>query len=150
MKIRKATEKDKKEISEIEYQSGYKWNQNKKITDKLAEKLFKEKYCEIFILEDKKPLGYFAISFGKKKKVCYTNYLAIKKKFQGKGNSKLMLKRILSIAKKKKCKAIELAVWSKNYPAIGLYNKFNFYVCSVKKNYYPNKDDKLRMRLELK
>ena len=144
--IKLATLKDAKEISEIEYGSGYKWRDSKEKELKRIEKVFSQGYCKVYILKKDCPVGYFAISFDKAKKTCYLNYFAIKKKFQGKGFSKLMIKKVISLAKEKKCKHIELAVWSKNFPAIGLYNKFGFRFISIKKNYYPNGDDKVRMK----
>jgi [ribosomal protein S18]-alanine N-acetyltransferase len=148
MRISLATIKDIKNISDLEYGSNYRWRGSKKEELKRVEDLFSKGYCEIYILRDKSPAGYFAISFDKKKKICYLNYFAVSKKFQGRGFAKLMMKKIISIAKRNKCKSIELAVWAKNFSAIGLYNKFGFRFTEIKKNYYPNKDDKVRMILE--
>ena len=152
IKIRKAMLKDREPVAEIEYKSKdknsslKKWHQNQKETYEMIEKIFKEKYFDVYILEVNKSLiGYFAISFNKKKKVCYLNYFAIKKRFQGKGLSKLMMKKAIYLARKRKCRTLGLAVWAKNFKAIGLYNKFGFFVKSIKKRYYPNKDDKLIM-----
>lgn len=147
MKIRKATIKDVKIISNIEYESGYKWNTNKKQTFEMINKLFHERYCEIYILKNKnKPIGYFAISFDKKKNLCYLNYFAIKKKEQGKSFSNDLMNYAILVANRNKVKAIKLTVWAKNFPAIALYNKFGFYVLDIKKKYYNNGDDKLIMK----
>lgn len=150
MRIRRAKEDDIEKVAEIEYLSGYKWSQNKKKTFQMIKRLFKEKYCEIYILEDKKPIGYFAISFNKNKSLCYLNYFAINKKYQGLGLSKKMMKEVINISKIKGCEAIELAVWGKNFPAIILYSKFGFYVTEITRNKYPHGDSKLRMRKDLK
>lgn len=150
MRIKRAKEDEVKKVAEIEYLSGYKWSQNKKKTFQMIKKVLKEKYCEIYILDDKAPIGYFAISFDKKKSLCYLNYFAIKKKYQGLGLSKSMTKKIINISKKRECRAIELTVWGKNFPAITLYSKFGFYVTEITRNKYPNGDSKLRMRKELK
>src|SRR3989338_2135494 len=150
MRVKRAKEDDVKKVAEIEYLSGYKWSQNKKKTFQMIKKVFKEKYCEIYVLEDKEPIGYFAISFDKKKSLGYLNYFAINKKYQGLGLSKKMIKKVINIFKIKECEAIELAVWGKNFPAITLYSKFGFYVTEITRNKYPNGDSKLRMRKDLK
>jgi len=150
MTIKLATINDAKEISNLEYNSGYKWRDSKKEELKRVENIFSKGYVDIYILKDKSPAGYFAISFDRRKKICYLNYFAVSKKFQGKGFAKLMMKKIISIAKKNKCKSIELAVWAKNFSAIGLYNKFEFRFIEIKRDYYPNGNDKIRMRKELK
>lgn len=149
MKIKKGTIKDINTIADIEWKSGYKWNKNKEECIKLAKRLFDEGYCDIYILYIKEPAGYFAMAFNKNKKVCYINYFAIKKQYQGKGLSKIMIKKAIDISKKSKCKEIELAVWNKNFPAISLYNKFGFFVFDIKRDKYPNGDNKLKMRKEI-
>jgi|SRR3989344_6807685 len=151
MKIRKATLSDVEKISEIEFKSGYKWSQNKKETINMIKKVFEEKYCEWYILEKiKKSIGYFAISFDKKETICYINYFAIIKIYQGKGFSKLLMKKVINIAKNKNCNKIKLTVWAKNFTAINLYTKFGFHVSGIKKNYYKNGNDKLVMEVEIK
>jgi len=138
MKIRKVNKQEWEKIADIEYNSGYKWRQNKEKTYEMIKQLFNENY-QVYLLEVKEPIGYFALTINKK---CSLDYLAVKKKFQGKGYGRLLLKKAIQIAKRK---PIELAVWAKNFPALALYNKFGFYVTQVKENYYPNKDNKLIM-----
>lgn len=146
----KADKKDINEIAKIEWESGYKWNKNKKECLKLINEVFDEGYCQVYILSNKEPIGYFALSFDKNKSLCYLNYFAVRKKYQAKGFSKTLITKAINIAKKEKSKAIELAVWGKNFPAIGLYNKFGFYVTEIIKNKYSNGDNKLRMRKLIK
>ena len=149
MKIRKASKKDAEDIANIEWESGYLWNENKKECLKLARRIFYEGYCEVYVLEDSRDkIGYFAIS--QKGKLFYLNFFAIRKKFQGRGFSKLMMNKTIYLAKQNKMRAIELTVWGKNFPAISLYTKYGFYVTDIKRKYYKNGDDKLRMRKELK
>jgi len=153
MKIRKANKKDVNIIAEIEHNSKYKnselkkYQQTKDQTIEMIKEIFEKNSHDVYVLEeDNSSVGYFAVSFDKRKKTCYIDYIAIKKKFQGKGLARKMMKKIESIAKRKKCNEIELNVWAKNYPAISLYTKFNFHVIDIMKNFYPNKDDKLKMR----
>ncbi len=150
MNLRKATINDINEIAEIEYQSGYKWGQNKKDTLEMIKDLFNN-ISLAYILENKgKGIGYFSISFNKKAKICYFDYIAVKKQFQGKGFSKILMEKAISIAKKMKFNKIQLGVWAKNFSAISLYAKFGFYVVKVKKRHYKNGDDKLVMEKRLK
>ena len=150
MKFKKASLKNIKEMVDIEWESGYKWNKDKKESIKLMEEIFEDSSSQAHILENKGLVGYFAVSFDKNKKMCFLNYFAIKKKYQGKGLSKIMIKKAIIVAKKEKCKEIELSVWGKNFPAIALYNKSGFYVTDFIKNKYPNGDNKLKMRKGLK
>lgn len=150
MKIRRATYKDVKDIVDIEWQSGYKWNNNYKECLKLVEKIFREGYCEVYIMENSKDkIGYTGISFDVKKKICYINYMAVKKKYQGKGMAKLLKQKQIAEAKKKKMKYLETTVWAKNFPMIALNTKQGFYVTDIKRRYYKNGDDKIRMRKNL-
>ena len=142
MKIRKATLKDAGKVAKIEYDSGYRWRDNNE--NKEAKRILNSKWSETYILEEKKrEVAYFTIAF--KKKGCYVNFFSVTKSRQRKGVASRLMGKIISMARKNKCKKIGLTVWAKNFPAIGLYNKFEFYITDIKRRYYPNKDDKLRM-----
>jgi len=146
MKIRKAIIRDIKEIAKIEWQSGYPGNKSYKDCLTRTREFFKEGY-ESYILENNEKIGYFAMLLDKEKKICYLAYLAVRKKFQGKGFSLLLMKKLFSIAKKNKCKFLELDVRNTNFKAIGLYNRLGFYVTDISKG----KDySKIKMRKELK
>lgn len=149
MKIRKASRLDSGDIARIEWESGYRWNRSKKECMSLSKRIFDEGYSTIYILDDlKDKIGYFSVS--RKGKLFYLNYFSIKKKFQGRGFSKSMMNKIISLAKRHNSSSIELTVWSRNFPAISLYTKYKFYVIGIKKNYYKKGDDKLVMRRELR
>jgi len=150
MKLRRATIKDINEIAEVEYQSSYKWGQNKKDTLEMIKDLFNNKSLSYILENNEKGIGYFSISFNKKANVCYFDYLAVKKEFQGKGFSKILIKKAISIAKEMNFNKIQLGVWAKNFSAISLYTKFGFYVVKVKNRHYKNGDDKLVMEKKLK
>ncbi len=142
MKLRKAKLEDSEKVAKIEYDSGYRWRENDE--NREARRILKSKYSKTYILEDKKKeVAYFTIAF--KKKICYINFFSVIKPHQRKGLASKLIKRIISMARKNKSKKIELTVWVKNFAAIGLYNKAGFYVTGIKRKYYPNKDDKLRM-----
>ncbi|PIN89932.1 hypothetical protein COU60_02460 [Candidatus Pacearchaeota archaeon CG10_big_fil_rev_8_21_14_0_10_34_76] len=148
MKLRKATIKDADEISEIEWESGYRWNKNKKDCGILVNKIFSKWKDEVYIIENNKiGIGYIALSHENKE--TELDNMAVRKGFQGKGYSKLLIKKVISLAKKNSSKGILLNVWSRNFKAISLYNQTGFYVIDIKKNHYKNGDNKLRMRKDL-
>ena len=148
MGIRKATIKDSYQLVDVEWESGYRWNKGRKDCEVLINRIFTEWKDEVYILENGKDcIGYIALSH--ENKGTELDNMAVRKDFQGKGYSKLLIKKAIILAKKNKSKSIFLNVWSKNLKAISLYNKNGFYVIDVKKNHYKNGDDKLRMRKDL-
>ena len=60
-----------------------------------------------------------------------------------------LLESLISIAKEQGCTSITLEVNGKNYPAIHLYEKFNFKRIGLRKKYYNNTDDAILMSLKL-
>lgn len=149
MKFKKATIKEVNIITNIEWESEYKWDRNKKECAKLAQELFDGRPSQVYFMHHKKPIGYFALELKKGHK-CELSYFGIKKKYQGKGFGKIMMKKAIDIAKKEKCKEVELGVWGKNFPAIALYNKFGFYVVDIMKDRYAIGEHKLKMRKDIK
>lgn len=149
MNIRKASIKDIDKLVYIEMSSFYNWAMNKKKFKSHLSRILALDGVNYFILEDKnKPIGYFLTTI--KGKICYLNYFALVKRAQGKGLSNLLIRKVIFFANSKRCKAIELTVWAKNFRAIILYSKYNFQVIDIKRKYYSNGDDKLRMRRELR
>lgn len=152
MKIRKAKIEDVKLMVKINSSSGYKWKGNPKKVKKYILEDFNKKDSKNFfpfIVEiNKKPIAYFILSI-KDKKECHFDFLSITKGFQNKGIGKKILQTAIRISKKKKCKKISLMVWQKNFKAIGLYNKFGFYVTDIKDNYFKNGDSKITMQKKL-
>ena len=65
------------------------------------------------------------------------------------GVGERLLKELISSAKKQNLKSITLEVNVNNYPAIHLYEKFNFKRIGLRKKYYNNTDDALIMTLEI-
>lgn len=144
MRIRKATSKDAEEIAEIEFRSRYRWRENRKNELKSAEKLLKSK-SQVYIAElNKKIVGYIALNI----KSNSIEFLAVNKKYHGKGIGTKLMNYVIKAAAKK-INRIRISVWGKNYAAINLYNKFGFNVVKIKKNFYPNKDAKLIMEKKL-
>ncbi len=65
------------------------------------------------------------------------------------GVGEKLLKELIFSAKKQKLKSITLEVNVNNYPALHLYEKFNFKRIGLRKKYYNNTDDALIMTLEI-
>jgi ribosomal protein S18 acetylase RimI-like enzyme len=123
IKIRKGTKKDIIQIAKVEEKSGYHFGKWNFIQD--SEDLFKNKNEKVFVAEiNSKIVGYR--SFNKKRKLADSGYLAIIKKFQGKGIGKKLLKRSIREAKKLGCNKMVLHVRKNNFNAISLYEKLGF------------------------
>lgn len=75
--------------------------------------------------------------------------IVTKKNKRNIGIGKLMLEKLIYIAKEKNIKKITLEVNSKNESAIHLYKKLNFKEIAVRKQYYKNVDDAIIMQLNI-
>jgi [ribosomal protein S18]-alanine N-acetyltransferase len=143
MKIRKAKEKEIGELCKIEMSSGY---HKKKFNFKpYLQELFEEK-SEIFCSEENGNLaGYITLS--KDGEICF---LAVSKKFQGKGIANRLLKKVISSAKQKNIKLLVLDVRNNNFSAIRLYLKNSFVITEVYKKKIDGKEiTKLRLEKKL-
>lgn len=102
---------------------------------------------DYFVLKlDEKIIGFLECSCVLDESELYE--IAIKKEYQGKGYSKLLMDYFLSFCKDKKIKTIFLEVNTINNKAIALYEKFGFERYSVRKNYY-GENDAILMKLDL-
>lgn len=73
--------------------------------------------------------------------------IAIKKEFQGRGYSKILMEQLLKVCKEKNSRTIFLEVNKINLRAIKLYEKFEFKEYAIRKNYY-GENDAVLMKLE--
>ena len=73
--------------------------------------------------------------------------IAIKKDFQGRGYSKVLMEQLLKVCKEKNSRTIFLEVNKINLRAIKLYEKFGFKEYAIRKNYY-GENDAVLMKLE--
>jgi ribosomal protein S18 acetylase RimI-like enzyme len=143
MKIRKAKEEEIKELCRIEMSSGY---HKKKFNFELyLQELFKKK-TEIFCSEEKENLtGYITLSINGE-----IGFLAVSKKFQGKGIANMLLKKVISSAKQKKLKKLFLDVRNDNFSAIRLYLKNGFMITKLYKKKIDSKEiAKLRLEKQI-
>ena len=94
MKFTKASIKDIKTLATIEDKSKYKWDVNKKDFLNHLNRILKLKGVKsYFLTQNKNSIAYFLIS--KKKNICYIDYFAVIKSHQGKGISKILLKKLV-------------------------------------------------------
>ena len=75
--------------------------------------------------------------------------IVTKKNKRNLGFAKLILSKLLNIAKEENLKTITLEVNENNLPAIHLYETFNFKRVGLRKNYYNNTDNAILMTLNL-
>ncbi len=73
------------------------------------------------------------------------NNIAVKKEERGKGYSKIIMERLLALAKAQGAVAVTLEVESKNAVALNLYRSFGFEGEGERKNYYPDGDSAIIM-----
>ncbi len=141
MRIRKANQSDIEEIVHVEISSGYHMKKFDALP--MIKKLFKDKYENVFVFEDKKKiLGY--ITLKKKDKIGELGLLAVTKTAQKKGFGLRLVKSVLKHAKKIKCKKIFLDVKKDNHKAVSLYKKLGF---KVIKNYKKKINNQIILKL---
>ena len=76
--------------------------------------------------------------------------IVVKKDFRNQGVGNLLLNKLIDFSKENEMSSITLEVNEKNIYAIKLYNKFNFNITGLRKNYYNGTDNAIIMTLKLK
>lgn len=66
--------------------------------------------------------------------------IAVKEEFQRKNIGTLLLQKVIETAKENNVKSLSLEVDATNNKAIKFYEKHNFKVTNIRKNYYKNND----------
>ena len=95
---------------------------------------------------DNEIIGFFEVSIISPE--CELYDIAIKKDYQGKHLSNLLMDKLILICKENLCETIFLEVNSINYKAISLYEKYGFKSYLIRKNYY-GENDAILMKLDL-
>lgn len=124
----------KKNLSKAEFK-----NKVNGKTEKITKMIDKTNYCKLLLLDDNQLLGFVSIfpSDGDERKDLSPWYatMYVKKKYRGKGYSKLLNEAILNEARKRKIKRIYLKTSLNNY-----YEKFGAkfieYLSNGEKLYY--------------
>ena len=82
----------------------------------------------IMVLEDKdRIVGYIQYEIREKHaKTMWVDQLVIDKQCQKKGYGKLLLDKVIELAKQENCERIELECWAFNDNAVGMYNHIGF------------------------
>lgn len=75
--------------------------------------------------------------------------IVTKKNMRNMGFAKLILNELINISKENNCNIITLEVNENNFPAIHLYELFNFKKVGLRKKYYRNNDNAILMSLSL-
>lgn len=77
--------------------------------------------------------------------------IGVKKEYRNRGVASSLLSHLIREGMDRGCKTLFLEVRAGNKPAIGLYEKWGFTLCGVRKNYYsaPTEDARI-YQLELK
>lgn len=75
--------------------------------------------------------------------------IVIRKDMRNKGNAKLLLNKIIELAKQYNISQLNLEVNENNTNAIKLYKDFNFKVINIRKKYYNNTDNAIIMLLNI-
>lgn len=133
MKIRKANVQDIDKIVSVEMSSGYQKNPIESDLRKLFVNFFNSKKpCAYILYDGDKVVGHFGLRVINNN--CVLDYLAIIKKYHGKGFGKLLLNKIILVSKKLNCKKVKLSVRDNNAPAINLYKKYDFEIIGKNKN----------------
>ena len=74
--------------------------------------------------------------------------IAIKKEFQGKGLSLILMNKLIEYKNENSLLFLTLEVRESNIPARSLYEKYNFKEVGRRKNYYENKENAVLYSLE--
>lgn len=144
VRISFAERSDVSKIEKVEMSSGY----HKKKFDfrPYLEELFEGEHFVFCAKEGEKIVGYISLSQNGE-----IDYLAVGKKFQGRGFGDKLLKKAISFAKKERIKELVLDVKEENKPAINLYTKNGFEIVKKYKKKVDGKEiRKVRMRLRIK
>ncbi|MBQ3297770.1 MAG: GNAT family N-acetyltransferase [Bacilli bacterium] len=82
----------------------------------------------IMVLEDEdRIVGYIQYEIREKHaKTMWVDQLVIDKQCQKKGYGKLLLDKVIELAKQENCERIELECWAFNDNAVGMYNHIGF------------------------
>ena len=102
----------------------------------------------VVVLEDEQVAGY-AGAFGLPPD-SDVQTIAVREESTGRGLGHLLLDDLMSWARQSGCTHMMLEVRSANGPAISLYERHEFGVISTRRRYYPDGDDALIMRADLR
>ena len=135
MTIRKANKEDINNNILNLYIHGFRFHYNgrpdifrNKTDEELKESLLDElDKLTFLVLEDTSIKGYIAYHIkDKRDKILWIDEFIIDEKFRHQGYGKMLIDKVIEIAKEEKCKRVELDVWSFNNNAIDMYKHIGF------------------------
>ncbi|MDO5047535.1 MAG: ribosomal protein S18-alanine N-acetyltransferase [Anaerococcus sp.] len=129
--IRKMEISDANKVYDIENKSFFEpWSKKKLIKDLTGNSFLHHYVYE----EDSIVKGFYIASLVLDMVEIFT--IAVDEKFRQEGIGSLLLEDLIFRSKKRGAKEIWLEVSTKNYKAIGLYEKYKFEKMGIRKNYY--------------
>ena len=106
--------------------------------DSIVKTLESETLAYYVLLDENQVVGFFECSIVSPEAELFD--IAIKKKYQGKGYSKILMNYFFALCKQKHVETIFLEVNSINNVAINLYKNLGFEKYHERKNYYGDND----------
>jgi ribosomal-protein-alanine N-acetyltransferase len=94
-----------------------------------------------------KVVGYGVLKKEKEKALIFS--LAVLPEMQNKGIGKEILKKMIELAKRQNFKKVYLHTKETNFKAIAFYQKFNFNIIKLEKNFYSTGENAYLMELEI-
>lgn len=98
----------------------------------------RDPYGKWFLYQENEFLGFINYSIIYER--AELNYIYVLPLFRGKNIASNLIKFMLADLKKNRVETVSLEVNINNSSAIKLYEKFGFYIVSVRKQYYKNED----------
>jgi len=130
MLIRKVTLKDLREIKKISKEYDFE-------TDRDWKELITSKKSEMFLLIDKKIVGFTGLIYHKWNNTIQISNIFIKPEYRGQGLGLKLIKFLIEKVKKTKYRCLIAEAPSSN-PAVKLYEKAGFRKCGYNDRYYSN------------
>jgi len=140
--------KEEKELEEVANIQEKCFGKISKFSRNFLFNLWRE-FPEGFFLakNQEKVVGYGVLKKEKEKALIFS--LAVLPEMQNKGIGKEILKKMIELAKRQNLKKVYLHTKETNFKAIGFYQKFNFNIIKLEKNFYSTGENAYLMELEI-
>ena len=140
--------KEEKELEEVANIQEKCFGKINKFSRNFLFNLWRE-FPEGFFLakNQEKVVGYGVLKKEKEKALIFS--LAVLPEMQNKGIGKEILKKMIELAKRQNFKKVYLHTKETNFKAIAFYQKFNFNIIKLEKNFYSTGENAYLMELEI-
>ena len=102
------------------------------LLENIEQTLINDKYRFIGFILDDKLIGYGSVFIVADES--YINNIAVLEDYRNQGIASQIVEKLSDASKE--CEFVTLEVRESNFPAINLYNKFNFEQVAIRRNYY--------------